>query len=213
MSISDKLVTIAENEQKVHAAGAKSEYDRFWDDFQGNGGMHNYCYAFGYNRISDVGYNPKHAINCTTASSSSAMGAFYNNSLLTDTKVPFYSNGMSIQYTFGNCTSLKTIREVAVTPSTTYGNTFTGCTALENITFSGTIAQNGLDFQWSTKLSRASIESIIAALSTTTSGKSITLSATAVRNAYGASASTDLGTYEPWTSVANTRRNWEISVV
>ena len=128
MSISDKLVTIAENEQKVHAAGAKSEYDRFWDDFQGNGGMHNYCYAFAYNRISDVAYNPKYPLNCTTAMSSSAMGVFYNNSILTDTKVPFISNGVSIQYAFGNCFSLKTIREVNVTPSTTYGNTFIYCT-------------------------------------------------------------------------------------
>lgn len=37
MSIADKLTTIAENEQKVYDAGAKSEHDKFWDAFQENG--------------------------------------------------------------------------------------------------------------------------------------------------------------------------------
>ena len=34
MSIADKLTTIAENEQKVYDAGAKSEHDKFWDSYQ-----------------------------------------------------------------------------------------------------------------------------------------------------------------------------------
>lgn len=46
MSIADKLKTIAENEQKVYDAGAKSEYDRFWDELQQNGTRTNYTMAF-----------------------------------------------------------------------------------------------------------------------------------------------------------------------
>ena len=31
MSIADKLITIAENEQKVYHAGKQAEYNKFWD--------------------------------------------------------------------------------------------------------------------------------------------------------------------------------------
>mgnify|MGYP003296383754 CR=1 FL=1 len=34
MSISDKLQTIAENEQRVFDAGKKTQYDEFWDALQ-----------------------------------------------------------------------------------------------------------------------------------------------------------------------------------
>lgn len=46
MSIADKLNTIAENEQKVYDAGAKSEYDKFWDTYQDNGNRTDYQYGF-----------------------------------------------------------------------------------------------------------------------------------------------------------------------
>ncbi len=46
MSIADKLTTIAENEQKVYDAGAKSEHDKFWDAFQDNGKRTRYGSCF-----------------------------------------------------------------------------------------------------------------------------------------------------------------------
>ena len=46
MSIADKLTTIAENEQKVYDAGAKSEHDKFWDAFQENGKRVSYSGVF-----------------------------------------------------------------------------------------------------------------------------------------------------------------------
>lgn len=46
MSIADKLTTIAENEQKVYDAGAKSEHDKFWDAFQENGKRVSYSNVF-----------------------------------------------------------------------------------------------------------------------------------------------------------------------
>lgn len=46
MSIADKLTTIAENEQKVYDAGAKSEHDKFWDAFQENGKRVSYSSVF-----------------------------------------------------------------------------------------------------------------------------------------------------------------------
>ena len=62
MNIAEKLQAIAENEQKVYAAGessgyakgntegktegAKAEYDAFWDSFQAGGKRENYTRAF-----------------------------------------------------------------------------------------------------------------------------------------------------------------------
>jgi hypothetical protein len=67
----------------------------------------------------------------------------------------------------------------------------------------GTVSVSGLNLQWSTKLSKASITSIINCLSSTTSGLSITLSKTAVDNAF---------TAEEWAALENTKHNWTIAL-
>lgn len=46
MSISDKLATIAENEQKVFDAGKQEQYDAFWDAIQANGNIYKYSQTF-----------------------------------------------------------------------------------------------------------------------------------------------------------------------
>lgn len=46
MSIADKLVLVAENQQKVFEAGKQAEYDAFWDEFQQGGAREDYSYAF-----------------------------------------------------------------------------------------------------------------------------------------------------------------------
>lgn len=66
----------------------------------------------------------------------------------------------------------------------TFNKTFDNAPNLENIMITGTIGQNGFDVISCTKLSKASIESIINALSDTATGKTLTLSKTAVRNAF-----------------------------
>ena len=49
MSIAEKLVKIAENEQAVFEAGVKSEYDRFWDIVQSKSIERNeFMYMFAY---------------------------------------------------------------------------------------------------------------------------------------------------------------------
>lgn len=66
----------------------------------------------------------------------------------------------------------------------TFNKTFDNAPNLENIMITGTIGQNGFDVRSCTKLSKASIESIINALSDTATGKTLTLSKTAVGNAF-----------------------------
>jgi hypothetical protein len=58
------------------------------------------------------------------------------------------------------------------------------CTELEHVGFEGVISKSGLDMQWSTKLSKDSITSLVNALSPTTSGLTVTLSKTAVESAF-----------------------------
>lgn len=83
-------------------------------------------------------------------------------------------------------------------------NMFYNCADLENLNADGIIAKNGLNLRWSTKLSKASITSIINALSTTTTDLSITLSKTAVDNAF---------TDDEWSALIGTRLNWTISLI
>ena len=63
---------------------------------------------------------------------------------------------------FTGCQSLHTIRKLVFYETNPEFHTgmFTNCSNLENITIDGVIAKNGLNLQWSTKLSKASYESI-----------------------------------------------------
>ena len=106
--------------------------------------------------------------------------------------------------TFYCCRKLHTIEKI-ILPSEAnqaFYSTFGECAALENITFEGVIG-SGFNMKWSTLLSRASVENIIGALSTTASGKTITLSQTAVNNAF---------TTDEWTALVNSRSNWTIAL-
>lgn len=89
--------------------------------------------------------------------------------------------------------------------------------AMTHLTFAegSVIACNGLDLQWSTSLNNTSITSIINALSTTTTGKSITLSKTAVNKAFGINVD-DTTTYPEGSEYYNLRHskdNWTINYV
>ena len=114
-----------------------------------------------------------------------------------------YGNGL--EYTFVN-SLIETIDKLIVTEALTYYAAFKNCYYLKNITFEGAIGQN-IDFADSTQLSKESIENIIEHLSATASGKTLTLSSTAVTNAFGSTTASE------WTSLVNSRSNWTISLV
>ena len=90
---------------------------------------------------------------------------------------------------------------------------FPSVPALENVTMEGQITKSGLNMKSCTKLSKASIENIIGCLSTDSTGQSITLSQTAVKKAFETSAGANDGnTSTEWTTLANSRSNWTISL-
>ena len=163
MSIAEKLVTIAENEQKVYDAGKKSGRDDFWDDYLECGkNQGNYLYAFAAFGWNDKTYNPPE--NSTFVVSINASG-MYNYSQITDTKVTldFRKLKQNVANIFSN-SKLKTIRKIIVSEKTdALKQAFVGCADLENVTFEGTIANN-ISLSSSSKLTLDSLKSIITAL-------------------------------------------------
>ena len=92
-----------------------------------------------------------------------------------------------------------------VKAATTYTTPFVNQADLVDLIFTSdsVIGNSGIDLSASTKLSKASVESIINALSTTASGKSITLPTKAKTNNF---------TDAEWTALVGTRSNWTISL-
>lgn len=125
----------------------------------------------------------------------------------------------------GNIGGVKSIKNVTLKVTekcTTFSSAFAYCTATEEVIFTedSVIASNGLNLQWSTKLNKASIESIINALSDEKEGLTVTLSKAAVDSAFETvKDAADGSTSAEWIALAgdeNTegiRPKWNISLV
>lgn len=118
-----------------------------------------------------------------------------------------FSKCTNLNYLFGAVgmsQSTETIDEFISSSTTGYTKTtFESLASLKNITFRGTIATS-IYFGYSTVLTKASITSIINALSTTTRGLTVTLSKTAKEAAF---------TADEWSALIATKTNWTISLV
>ena len=181
MSISDKLVTIAENEQKVFDAGKKAEYDAFWDVYQTNGTTAHYAYKFAGLGWTDKTFKPKYdfgdmdtAAYMFAGSGIADLSNLPRMNILWTAQYMFFGNTIishigeieikeaicTLMGMFQNASKLITIDLLKVLPDNAYSNTFTGCSALENITFDGDIG-NSISFSACTKLNHDSLMSII----------------------------------------------------
>ena len=124
----------------------------------------------------------------------------------------------TVTYLFRYAKSLVTVQNLILKDdgSQVFNNTsFQYMEALENFTVTGTFGSRsgGMDFSSSTKLSKASHYSIFAALSTTTSGLSITVSKAAVDAAFETSpGAKDGSTSAEWLELVATRPNWTITL-
>lgn len=199
---------LAEKINEVYEAGKKAEYDSFWDAYQENGNRRDYSNAF-YNKWNDETFKPKYDIIATSAYS--ACG--YSN--MSTINVVFDLSGASnTSSLFYSCHNLKTIKKIIVSEKNTISNWFTYCNSLEYVTFEGVIGQNGLDFQWSTNLSKASWMNIMSKLSPFTTGLSITGSLASVKKAFETSEGANDGdTSDAWLTLCGKRDNWTISLV
>ena len=189
----NKLTAIAQNQQKVYDAGHTKGYSEaendFWDAFQANGTRTSYQRAFGCSAWNDITFKPKYDIvpkkvsdyifaQCNVTdlaatlerlgvvldlSQSTGYYQFYNT---TTTRIPRVDLRAAKYYnqTFADATRLVTIDAVVSSEVCKWGNAFSNCKVLENLTIEGTIGKNGFSVSGSPKLSHDSLMSIINAL-------------------------------------------------
>lgn len=212
-------------------AGKQAEYDTFWNDYQNNGNRTNYSYGFygiGWNNIT---FKPKHNIkstdctymfqNCNITNLKELLEK--QNVILDTSKCTRFTNmfnashcnvlptiDMSSAMTSGLMTNvfsscpIHTIEKLILpNPTTDFPSSFLVNSSLKNVVFEGTVQRNGFNIQWSTKLTKESITSLIGCLSDITTGLTVTLSKTAKENAF---------TAEEWATLIATKSNWTIAL-
>ena len=204
MNIAEKLLRLKQDFDDVHEVGKNSQYEFFWDNFQQNGNRGDYSFAFCGQGWNDTTYNPKHPITCTTHRSNS----MFQGALITDTKVPIIvGTGFAISAaleTFYYANYLKTIKELRLESDRNFSNACFGqCNSLVNlnITGAGKII-SAVNFQWC-PLSKASITSVVNALSSTTSGLDCKFKKSAKEAAF---------TTDEWKALTDTKKNWTFSL-
>lgn len=238
MDMAEKLVAVAENVQKVYEAGQKSEHDRFWDAYQENGKRTTYTAAFSGIGWTAETFKPKYDIVPENATQMFGRYCLKNVDLVEHlnninkkldfseckyfVETFFYTNivrvGIVDTRKCANLSTilaysadyLKTVDELILKDdgSQTFSNSsFIQSTGLTNIKVTGVIGKT-VNFQWSTKLTAKSIVSIVEALSSTTSGLTLTLSQAAVNNADW--TTTDYANFE---ALEATKTNWTITLV
>lgn len=222
-----------------YADGKQAQYDEFWDRFQDNGNRTNYRQSFSGWRDEYIRPKykvvPTVARSLSTTFEECPNVKKFEAKYFDFSQVPYgTAQNQGAYYTFASCAALEEIEDVGLSPTfmytgtfawdanlhtiakitvdenTQFASAFTQTRGLVNLTFEGTIGQNGLNFQHSTKLSKASISSIINHLSDTTSGLSITLSKTAVNNAFN----TVPDIMSPaWNELIQRKPNWTINLL
>ena len=139
---------------------------------------------------------------------------FYGCSELTTIPQIDTTKGTSFDYMFYGCSKLTTIPQINTSNGEVFNNMFSSCSALTNLTIAGSINTSGMNFRSATKLSKASITSVVNALSASASGKSITFSKTAIDSAFETSSgAADGSTSDEWLNLIATKSNWTISLV
>ena len=225
--------------QEGFGEGKQAEYDTFWNEFQENGTRNDYYYAFAGIGWTDTVFNPKYDIVATgdarsmfgKASISDLKGIFEKNHITLN-----LSNVTNCQAMFANST-IKYLPEIdlskcdALTQLFSYanelvsvdklkvnftgsGNGFANNSKLEHIIFDGVIGGTGLNLQHAKKLDTDSWVSLINALSSTTSGLTVTGSLASVQKAFETSkGANDGNTSAEWKALTDTKTNWTISLV
>lgn len=194
--------------------GKQAEYDVFWDGFQQNGTEYlNYGYAFANKDIWTQENIEKVKYKVLRANYFSVV--FSGNTSIADLSAFSFETGkgtyeeyrrMTLSATFNGCTNLKKCMHINCDMVYDFTNAFNNCTSLEELPLTGVIIRGGLNLQWSTKLNKESITSVINCLSSGTSGLTVTLSLTAVNNAFeGGRDGTE------WQTLIATKPNWTIA--
>ena len=244
MSIAEQVTQLKQDFDDVYEAGKKSQYDEFWDAFQQNGSRRDYKYGFaGVGWRNDTLY-PKYSMVVDNANYMFQQCNFNGNlkERLEECGVEMRFAGSSFSNTFVDCNMITELPEIDASRATTLGatfqdmrslvtlplilptatrvnwnSTFNVCKSLVNLTLTGKIynrSGNALNLSWSKSLSKASIENVIECLDTSVVDQYITLSLTAVNNAFETSeGAADGSTSTEWANLIATRSNWTINLL
>jgi hypothetical protein len=221
------------------AEGKQAEYDAFWDKLQQNGTRTGYDYGFW--RWSYAILRPKYNIVPEGSASSvfrdidglvdfeqwkiecgivvdfsraTSANDLFGRTPIERVGILDFSNISSANHCFSN-SKVKTIEKIILPSSkaATMNSAFNQCVDLEEIRFDGVIQANGFSFSHCSKLTHDSLVSIVNSLSTTTTGLTVTLSKTAVNNAFAtAEGAADGSTSAEWLALVATRSNWTIAL-
>jgi hypothetical protein len=205
--------------------GKQAQYDEFWDNFQQNGKLMDYRYAFNGAHWNNKTFNPKYPMHinyaiqtfencgctdCDLRNWSFNWGSCYNfqstfknfKGLVAVGEISCWG-ASNLDQIFYGCSSLTTIEKLWIPENATfYNNAFYNCTSLTYLRIGGTIGKL-INLQWS-PLDKESIESVINSLSTITSGLTATFNKSAKEAAF---------TDEEWATLTATKPNWTISLV
>jgi len=237
MGIAEKLTTIAENVPKVFDSGRTLGQSDVWDMVQNFGNRTNYNRAF--STWSGIGFHPKYPISTTSCdylfngfakdveegidfrqfefdtSPSTTFSYMCNGSRITAFDTIDTTNAADIKTLFYQGQVLHTVEKLILKDDgsqTAGANVFHLCYALTNITIQGKWGKS-VSVQYSSKLSKDSIYSFINALLDTATGQTLTLSKTAVNNAFETSEGAKDGiTSAEWQALIATKPNWTIAV-
>lgn len=242
MSIQDKLTAIAENVPKVYEAGIAEgkvqENLDFWNMMTLNGTRGFYTYAFRYwgwkvanppvlikptgqyhtminespnlETIVPDNFDFSATPDIQTESTNAYYHTFSNNPKLKaipDMNMP--PRGM--YYTFYNCPKLERIERVQVRENTVLNRPFQALPSLKYLRIEGTIGDN-MFLADSKYLDKDSILNIFECLSTTVTGKTVTLNKLSVMVAFETSEGAKDGIDSAeWNALTSTRPYWTIA--
>ena len=219
MSIAEKLVKIAENEQAVFEAGKAEAPTRYCETlsnvFYGAIFPEEYNFELRVEKVVPLYMAFRDAKNLKTLKIvANIVGdekydfgyfAMSCRDLETVDLTQYNAVPLSLDYAFFNDTKLKNILGVFdCTDCIRFSNTFLYCAGLEEIRFVENTIKEVISFESCKKLSKSSITSVINALSDTEVGKTATFSQAAKESAF---------TAEEWATLIGTKPNWTISLV
>ena len=224
--------------------GREREYDKFWDVIQQHGRRVDYKFAFAGVGWTETNFYPKYDLTISNGTSTFHQCNFKGNlkERLEECGVEMRFTGSSFANTFVDCDMITELPEIDASRATTLGATFQNmgslvtlpiilptatrvnwnstfniCKSLVNLTLTGKIYdRNGssINLSWSKLLSKASIENVIECLDTSVVDQYITLSLTAVNNAFETSeGAADGSTSTEWANLIATRSNWTINLL
>ena len=179
----------------ITASGSGDFMDTYQKGLETNG----YGYGFAGGGWSDAVYDPPRQISITRTA-----GYAFAYSRITNTKVPIIVDTENIYNTllFHSADKLETIPSLKVTDKvTTFTSWFSRCTALEEVNFTAdSVIGASVSFADSSKLTNASVQTVINALKDLTGATSQTLTLHAT---VGAALSAEQ-------KAAITAKNWQL---